>query len=168
MERLPIGVGFITCHDSVGWFSDTVVPILAKHRPAAIWLFAPDGDVKPHGRIIQSIKSLDQVPKVFVQVGNVTAARDAVIDGADVLVCQGIDAGGHQFRRGMGVISLVPTVRKMLREEFPERDVAVIAAGGIANGDGVAAAVALGEYRTLTLSPLVIAFRSKQPNNNRC
>lgn len=81
-----------------------------------------------------------------MQVGNVAAAREAVVDGADVVVCQGIDAGGHQFRKGSGVLSLVPEVRMMLEEEFADRDVAIVAAGGIVNGKGVAAALALGMF----------------------
>lgn len=145
MSHLPVGVGFITGHKSVGLFSETVLPIIRKHAPAAVWLFAPDGNVKPHGGIIKSLRGLDLPPAVFVQVGNVAAAREAVQDGADVIVCQGIDAGGHQFRRGMGVVSLVPSVKAMLREEFPDKDIALIGAGGIANGDGVAAVMALGE-----------------------
>lgn len=78
-----------------------------------------------------------------MQVGNVAAAREALEDGADVLVCQGIDAGGHQFRRGMGVITLVPEVKEMIEESG--RDVKIMAAGGIVSGKGAAAALALGE-----------------------
>ena len=144
-------MGFITGHKSVGLFSETVLPIIRKHAPAAVWLFAPDGNVKPHGGIIKALRGLDLPPAVFVQVGNVAAAREAVQDGADVIVCQGIDAGGHQFRRGMGVVSLVPSVKAMLREEFPDKDITLIGAGGIANGDGVAAVMALGELTTLSM-----------------
>ena len=78
-----------------------------------------------------------------MQVGNVEAAREAVEDGADVVVAQGIDAGGHQYRKGMGIVSLVPEVRDIA--DGSGRDVAVIAAGGIVCGQGVAAAMALGE-----------------------
>lgn len=159
---LPVGVGFITSHPSVGRFEETVLPIIAKHRPAAVWLFAPDEELKPHEAMIRALRSLDSPPCVFVQVGNVKAAREAVRDGADAIVCQGIDAGGHQFRRGAGVISLVPEVRQMLDQEqeswqhehaeepsrhLPPRELAVFAAGGIADGKGVAAMMALGEYR---------------------
>ena len=144
-SRVPVGAGFITGHKSVGLFSETALPIVKKHAPAAVWLFAPEEHVKPHGAIIRALKGLDLPPAVFVQVGNVPSAREAAQDGADVIVCQGIDAGGHQFRRGMGVVSLVPSVKAMLREEFPERDIVLIGAGGIVNGDGVAAVMALGE-----------------------
>lgn len=144
--HIDVGIGFITAHDSISKFSETVVPIVENHRPAAVWLFAPDETAKPHRTIIQALKAIKPPPKVFVQVGNVATAREALQDGADVLVCQGIDAGGHQFRRGMGVVSLVPEVRNMIEEEAPAREVAVVAAGGIADGRGVAAALALGKW----------------------
>lgn len=130
----------------MNYFQETALPLIAKNRPAAIWLFAPDGDLKPHSKIIPSLKSLKHPPVVFVQVGNVAAAREAVQDGADVLVTQGVDAGGHQFRQGSGIVSLVPEVRDMLDREFPDRGISIVAAGGIADGRGVAGALALGKY----------------------
>jgi nitronate monooxygenase len=127
-------------------FEQTALPLIAENRPAAIWLFAPDGDLKPHSKIIPSLKALEHPPIVFVQVGNVIAAREAAQDGADVLVMQGVDAGGHQFRQGSGIVSLVPEVRDMLDKEFPDRKISIVAAGGIADGRGVAGALALGKY----------------------
>lgn len=141
---LPIGFGFLTWHPSITHFSETVLPIVKEYRPAAVWLFAPGEELKPHKDIITSLKTLNPSPAVFVQVGNVSAARDAAQDGADVIVCQGIDAGGHQFRKGSGVVTLVPEVRGMLDREFTDRSISVFAAGGIADGRGVAAMLALG------------------------
>ncbi|KAK1959666.1 2-nitropropane dioxygenase [Colletotrichum sublineola] len=141
-SALPIGVGFITSHESATRFNANVLPILTRHRVAAAWLFAPHPETRPHGDIIAALR--EQEIKVFVQVGNVAAAREAAAEGADVLVAQGVDAGGHQFARGCGVVALVPEVRAMLAAEFPGRDVAVAAAGGIVEGSGVAAALALG------------------------
>lgn len=80
----------------------------------------------------------------MVQVGSVAAAREAAAHGADVVVAQGTDAGGHQWASGAGVVSLAPEVADALRDGFPGREVAVWAAGGIADGRGVAAAMALG------------------------
>lgn len=143
--RLRVGASFVTGDPSIGSFHDNALPILRKHRPAAVWLFAPaESPTEHHSKIIAAVKeSMEPAPRVFVQVGNVAAAREALEDGADVLVCQGIDAGGHQFRRGMGVISLVPEVKEMIGESG--KDVKIMAAGGIVSGKGAAAALALGE-----------------------
>lgn len=143
--RLPIGISFITGHSSITKFAETAMPIIAKHSPAAVWLFAPDEEVKPHRAIIQAVKALNPAPRVFAQVGNVTAAKAALEDGADVIVCQGIDAGGHQFRRGMGVVSFVPEARQLVDEKFSDREIGLLAAGGIVNDKGAAAAMVLGK-----------------------
>lgn len=143
--RLPVGIGFLTGHASIDAFTETITPIVAKHRPAAVWLFAPQEHSTAHRTIIQSLKALEVPPAVFVQIGSLQHAREAVQDGADVIVCQGIDAGGHQLVKNIGVISLVPMVRKMLKDEFTDRDITLLGAGGIVTGDGVAAVAALGE-----------------------
>ncbi|OAQ61996.1 2-nitropropane dioxygenase [Pochonia chlamydosporia 170] len=163
-DTLNLGISFLTGHGSITNFSETIIPIVAEYRPAAVWLFAPNEDVKPHGAIIQALKKLDHSPRVFVQVGNVAAARAAVRDGADVLVCQGIDAGGHQFRRGMGVVSFVPEAKAMLEEEFAGREVGVFAAGGIVNGKGVAAAMALGAGGVVMGTRFTVARESTYPD----
>ncbi|GJC98135.1 2-nitropropane dioxygenase [Colletotrichum higginsianum] len=140
-NTLPLGVGFITSRDPASQFTANVLPVLTRHRVAAAWLFAPNAETKPHAGIISALR--DASIRVFVQVGTVAAAREAAEDGADVIVAQGVDAGGHQFARGCGVVALVPEVRAMLTAEFPGREVAVVAAGGIVEGSGVAAALAL-------------------------
>ncbi|OAA60731.1 Aldolase-type TIM barrel [Cordyceps fumosorosea ARSEF 2679] len=164
---LPAGMGCITGHESVSQFVETVVPIIAAQKPAALWLFAPDGNIRPHGRIIAAVRELlpaEGRPRVFVQVGTVAAAREAVADGADVVVCQGVDAGGHQFRRGAGVVSLVPEVRRMLAEEFAGREVALVAAGGIVDGKGVAAALALGADGVVMGTRFTVSDESVYPD----
>ncbi|KAG6002959.1 hypothetical protein E4U21_002487 [Claviceps maximensis] len=160
---INVGVSFITGHESITRFRDTALPVLTTLRPAALWLFAPDEAVKPHGAIIRAVKALDPAPRIFVQVGNVAAAREAVLDGADVLVCQGIDAGGHQFRKGMGVVSFVPEVRSLLDEEFADREVAVLGAGGIADERGVAAAMVLGADGVVMGTRFTVANESCYP-----
>ncbi|KAI1759175.1 FMN-dependent 2-nitropropane dioxygenase [Hypoxylon sp. FL1150] len=144
-NTLPIGVGFITYAASTKHFGSTAVPILRRYRPAAVWLFAPSPDAPDTIRdTIASLKSDVWTPKVVVQVGTVAAARDAARHGADIIVAQGVDAGGHHCVHGAGVVCLVPEISDVLREEFPEKEIAVWAAGGIADGRGVAAALALG------------------------
>lgn len=58
--------------------------------------------------------------------------------GADVIVAQGTESGGHGARRGRATLPFVPVVVDLVAP------VAVLAAGGIADGRGVAAALVLG------------------------
>ncbi|KAG6359316.1 hypothetical protein INS49_012837 [Diaporthe citri] len=130
----PVGVGFLTFDPSAAQFRETVLPLLEKYLPQAVWLFAPDPKTaeRAHPAIIEACH--DHGIKVFVQVGTVAAAREAARDGADVIVAQGVDAGGHQFAAGAGVVSLVPEIRAMLDDDFMGKGIALVAAGG---ADGV-------------------------------
>ncbi|KAK3381288.1 FMN-dependent 2-nitropropane dioxygenase [Podospora didyma] len=144
LTPIPVGVGFILCDSSASHFLSTVIPPLQDHSPQAVWLFAPDLDAEEGfvRGIIDALHASGFI--VFFQVGSVAAARKAVQDGADVIVAQGIDAGGHQAAIGSGVVSLVPEVVSMVEDEFKDRGVVVVAAGGIVDGRGVAAVLALG------------------------
>ncbi|MBX3186587.1 MAG: nitronate monooxygenase [Labilithrix sp.] len=81
----------------------------------------------------------------FATVTTVAEARAAEAAGADVIIAQGMEAGGHRGafdasraeRDLVGLASLVPAVVDAVR-------VPVVAAGGIADGRGVAAALVLG------------------------
>lgn len=75
---------------------------------------------------------------VWAQVGSVQAARDAVAAGCDAIVAQGNEAGGHNYG-GMPLMVLLPLVRDAVGP-----DVLILAAGGIADGRGMAAALCLG------------------------
>lgn len=64
----------------------------------------------------------------------------------DAVVAQGADAGGHLWAQAASIMTLVPEVIEALQgeKELQGREIPVIAAGGIVNGKGVAAAMALG------------------------
>lgn len=75
--------------------------------------------------------------RVFEKVGSVADARRAVDDGVDVVVAQGEEAGGHNYAT-LPTFALVPLVVDAVRPAL------VLAAGGIADGRGLAAALMLG------------------------
>jgi nitronate monooxygenase len=74
---------------------------------------------------------------VFVTVGTADEGRAAVAAGADVVVAQGWEAGGHVW----GTVSTLALVPRVVDAVAPAP---VVAAGGIADGRGLAAVLALG------------------------
>jgi enoyl-[acyl-carrier protein] reductase II len=74
---------------------------------------------------------------VWIQAGSVAMAREAVNAGADAVIAQGHEAGGSNCSV-TGIMTLVPAVVDAIDP------VPVLAAGGIADGRGLAAALALG------------------------
>lgn len=138
---LLIGVGFIN------WGADLTQSIAAveKYRPCAVWLFAPED--QPTGLIpwVERVRSATGgKTQIWVQVGTVSeAVAVAETLRPDVLVVQGSDAGGHGLARSASVLTLVPEVVDALqvRKLGP---IPVLAAGGIVDGRGMAAALALG------------------------
>lgn len=73
--------------------------------------------------------------KVMSVVGNARQARSVERSGVDAIIASGMDGGGHVGR--IGTIALVPRVVDQVR-------IPVIAAGGLADGRGLVAALALG------------------------
>lgn len=73
---------------------------------------------------------------VLHQVGTLAAARHAEAAGVDVLIAQGIEAGGHVHGR-TGVFALTAEI-------LAETRLPVVVSGGIADGRGLAAALAMG------------------------
>jgi nitronate monooxygenase len=75
--------------------------------------------------------------KVFLQVGSVAEATAAAEAGIDGVIAQGVEAGGH-VRSTTSLSTLLPSVVDAVKP------VPVVAAGGIANGKGLVAALSLG------------------------
>jgi nitronate monooxygenase len=126
-----VGVGFIT------WVLDrrpTMLDAALDRRPAAVMLSF--GDPSPYvGRVHGA-----GVP-VLCQVTSAAEADRALDAGADVIVTQGGEAGGHGTH-ARSTFTLVPEVCDLVARRGPATP--VVAAGGIADGRGLAAALALG------------------------
>jgi nitronate monooxygenase len=139
-DVLPIGVGFINW----GVKLQTVMEAFDDHLPAAAWLFAPEEneDLVEWTQMIRA-RSTGRT-KIWIQIGSVSdALQVARLCHPDVLVIQGADAGGHGLAQGAGIISLLPEVADALNEGG-FGDIFLVAAGGVVEGRGTAACLALG------------------------
>ena len=137
---LPIGVGFINW----GLSLDSALEALKEHIPAAVWFFAP----KHNEDLIEWTEKVRTLSKrktqVWIQVGTVADAIQVAREcRPDVLVIQGSDAGGHGMAQSSSVITLLPEIADALND-VSLGSMPLIAAGGIIEGRGIAACLALG------------------------
>ena len=126
----PVGCGMIT------WSlveKPHLLPLILERSPAA--LFLSFGDPAP---FVEKIKAAN-VP-VICQVQTLKDAIHAIEVGADIIVAQGTEAGGHGEKRA--TFTLVPEAADYIAANSPE--VLLCAAGGIGDGRGLAAALMLG------------------------
>lgn len=121
-----VGVGFISWDLAR---APARLDAALAHRPAAVMLSF--GDAEPFLPAIRAAGAL-----VILQVQTVAAARRAAALGADLVVAQGTEAGGHGAER-----ALFPLLPAVVDAVAP---IPVLGAGGIADGRGLVAALALG------------------------
>jgi nitronate monooxygenase len=143
----PLCIGFIgysSLQDSAGWAR--YKSVLEQHKPQVVQFFAPAIVNSSNGEPRVSNVSMAQAynAKVVAQVGSVQEGMAALDAGVDCLVAQGSEAGGHGLRRelGNGTLALAATLVRVAAKSHPH--VPVLAAGGIVDGRGVAAVLALG------------------------
>jgi nitronate monooxygenase len=122
-----VGIGFIL------WALEknpSALDVALDAKPAAVMLSF--GDPTPFAGRIK-----DAGCKIICQVQTLAQAKEAAAAGADIIIAQGRDAGGHSGVT-RGTMGLVPAVVDAVGP------IPVVAAGGIADGRGLAAAIALG------------------------
>jgi nitronate monooxygenase len=125
-EGAAVGIGFITWH--LARHPDRLRVALAR-KPVAVMLSF--GDPAPFVPAIRAAGA-----RLILQVQTLADARAAAALGADVVVAQGAEAGGHGAKRA--TLPFVPAVVDAIAPT------PVAAAGGIADGRGLAAALVLG------------------------
>jgi nitronate monooxygenase len=125
--RSPFGIGFIT------WSlarQPELLDVALDAKPRAIMLSFGDPNL-----FASRIKSTGAL--LICQVQDEEMARQALDAGADILIAQGSEAGGHGASRT--TVDIVPAVVDVAAGRVP-----VVAAGGIADGRGLAAMMMLG------------------------
>jgi len=126
-SQTRFGVGFITWSMAK---QQKLLDLALERKPVAVMLSF--GDPKP---FVDRIRRTGAI--LICQIQSIALAKEAVAVGADILIVQGTEAGGHGASRGL--ISLVPEVVDAIGKSVP-----IVAAGGIADGRGLAAALMLG------------------------
>ncbi len=123
----PFGIGFITWSLAK---QPELLDIALAARPRAIMLSF--GDPNPFAPRIKAAGAL-----LICQVQTEEMARQALDAGADILIAQGTEAGGHGASRT--TLDIVPAIVDLVAGRVP-----VAAAGGIGDGRGLAAMMMLG------------------------
>lgn len=107
---------------------DDILQVLCEEKPNFVTLGA--------GNPVPYFKPLHEAGiKVIPVIPNVKLAKRVAAAGADALVAEGMEAGGH-----IGVISTMPLMEQII----PAVDIPVVMAGGFADGRGLAAALLMG------------------------
>ena len=137
-EAFGLDVGAIPAGPGRAPFSAEVADVVEPFRPPVVSFHFG----LPPADLLARVKSWGS--QVLASATTVDEARWLQADGADVVIAQGLEAGGHRghflsddLTAQMGTFALLPQIVQAV-------DVPVIAAGGIADAAGVAAALALG------------------------
>ena len=142
-----VGIGFIT------WSlarSPELLKDALRRKPVAVMLSF--GDPREFAAEIRASGAV-----LICQCQNLRHVRAAIEAKADIVVAQGSEAGGHGATT-RGTFTLVPEVADVLVRESP--DTMLLAAGGVADGRGLAAALVLGADGVLVGTRLCAAEES--------
>jgi nitronate monooxygenase len=132
LTERPFGVGFISMPPSPGSTRPSVDQLQAAALDEGVTIIGHSFHVSAE----LFAEARRRGARIIAQIQTVAMAHEALAAGATVLVAQGNDGGGHVG--SVGTMSFVPAIVDMAGET------PVVAAGGIADGRGLAAAFMLG------------------------
>lgn len=138
---LPIGIGYL------GWQLEKpntpaheLLSVALDNNVQAVWL-SFGAELQRWIKFIRDAESKSGATKIFVQVTSVEEALVAVHDWkADVIVAQGIEAGGHGSSTASSLLTLLSEILSAVPADGPP----ILGAGGLVNGGHVASLLALG------------------------
>jgi nitronate monooxygenase len=148
-----VGCGFITWSLAE---KPHLLDLVLAHQPVALMLSF--GDPRPFAARVEAAGT-----KLICQVQSRDHVLQALDAGAKIIVAQGTEAGGHGGVRS--TLPLVPAVVDLVARRAP--DTIVVAAGGIADGRGLAAALALGAEGVLVGTRFYATIESLGHDNAR-
>ncbi|KAF8543573.1 hypothetical protein BDD12DRAFT_915806 [Trichophaea hybrida] len=155
----PFGIGFLIFKASLA----VALEATKTYRPAAVWFFA-QADSEQLKEWVQAFRDAAPWTKIFVQISSMGEAQELLELGVDAIVAQGVaDSGGHGRKAGGSILTFVPEVKDLIRKMG--KVVPVLAAGGISDGRGAAAALALGADGVVLGTRLVASVESDAPEN---
>ncbi|WP_339499029.1 nitronate monooxygenase [Pseudomonas silesiensis] len=128
----PFGVNLVPQFGGPDVF-EAQFQVVLKEKPRLLSLFYAEAycaDMIPRAK--------DAGLVVMVQVGSVALAKQAIAQGADIIVAQGSESGGHLNRGTIGIMPLLPSIIAIAQGR------PVLAAGGITTRDDVRALMSLG------------------------
>ena len=137
-EELGIDANSIAAGPGRAPFSAEAADVLSEIKPVVVSFHFG----LPSQELLARVRSWGS--KIFASATTVEEARWLEAHGADVIIAQGLEAGGHRgiflsddLSTQVGTFALLPQVVRAVK-------LPVVAAGGIADAKGVAAAIALG------------------------
>ena len=145
----PFGVNFPIGHIPLEPFLDAAL----AEKPAVISITGGNPEA-----LLRRIQGSGVPVRTMVLVAGVRAARKAESLGADAVIAVGFEGGGHLGRDDIGSMVLIPRIVESV-------SIPVLASGGIADGRGLAAALALGA-EGVELGTRFVAVRESNAHPN--
>jgi len=149
LTKQPFGVNFPIGHIPLEAFVDAAL----AEEPVVITITGGNPE-----SLMRRIQQSRVAVRTMVLVASVRAARKAEALGADAVIAVGYEGGGHLGRDDIGSMVLIPRIVESVK-------IPVLASGGIADGRGMTAALALGA-EGIELGTRFVAVKESNAHHN--